>query len=72
MVSLIFLMKPSKLSQGILLAARWLVEYDFPTIAADLIRSHGLADCDLRSMEEQDRLVLGKLNDTERLNFRLG
>lgn len=71
MVSLRF-MKPSKLSQGILLAARWLVEYGEPSVAADMIRSHGLNDCDLREMEEQDREVLGKLNDTEKLSFRLG
>lgn len=65
-------MKPSKLSQGILLAARWLCEYGEPSIAADMIRSYGLADCDLRAMEEQDREVLGNLNATERLNFRIG
>lgn len=54
-----------------LLAARWLVEYGQPSIAAYMLRDHGLDGCDLRKMEEQDIEILATLNATEGTHFIL-
>lgn len=63
--------RPSKVGQGVLLAARWLVENGQPSVAANMLRDHGLDKCDLRKMEEQDIEVLAKLNIIEGTHFIL-
>lgn len=55
-------LRPSKLEQGILLAARWLVEYGEPGVAADMLRNMGMARMDVRRMEKQDQEPLSRLN----------
>jgi len=63
--------RPSRLEQGILLAARWLVEYDQSSMAAYMLRDYGLDRCDLRKMEEQDIEILATLNITDGTHFIL-
>lgn len=55
----------------LLLAARWLIEYGQPSVAANMLRDHGLDGCDLRKMEEQDIEILATLNITDGTHFIL-
>jgi hypothetical protein len=63
--------RPSRVEQGVLLAARWLIEYGQPSVAANMLRDHGLDGCDIRKMEEQDIEILARLNITDGTHFIL-
>jgi len=53
---------PTMLDKGLLLAARWLVEQDQPTLAGNMLRDHGLGNLDCSQMEEGDQMALASLN----------
>lgn len=54
--------RPSALAKGVLLAARWLIEYGETSQAAYMLRDMGYCRLDLRSMDESDQQVLAVLN----------
>jgi hypothetical protein len=65
-------MKISKFDEGVLFACALMNRlHDCPGIAADTIKEAGLANADVRKMEEFDKEHLRKINEENGINFKI-